>query len=363
MMQRARPIDLTLLGAALALALVGLVAIYSATYDDGPGTFRKQAVWVVLSFCLALVVRRVDYRLLVGLSRSLYVLNLLALLLVKFFGTPSNGAVRWISLGSFKFQPSEFSKLITIISLTAFVQSHASFVRRLGGLCLSLAYVLPSVVLILKQPDLGTSLVLLVVWCGIVYVAGAQPKHLAAMGIAGVLAFAGLWHTDKLKEYQKQRIFSFLNPSADPQHTGWHTLQSKIAIGSGGLTGKGLFRGTQGQHGFIPEQHTDFINTVIGEELGFVGSVVVLALFFTLIYRALRIAVESNDPHGRLIAVGIAAMFTFQVFVNLGMTIHLMPITGLPLPFVSYGGSSMMVNMLAVGVLLNIHRYREELRF
>ena len=193
--------------------------------------------------------------------------------------------------------------------------------------------------------------------------AGARALHLAIIALSGVVAFVGLWHVGLIKDYQKQRLISFLDPSADPRGSGWHTIQSKIAIGSGGLTGKGLLHGSQSQGGFIPEQHTDFINTVIGEELGFIGSSFLLLLFFCLIYRGLRVAWDCADPNGRLIAVGIVTMFTFHVFVNIGMTVHIMPVTGVPLPFLSYGGSSMILNLACIAVLINIERHREDLRF
>lgn len=363
LVQHKRRVDPVLVGVALGLSCLGMVAIYSATRAEGGGFARRQALWVAIGVCLLMTLSRVDYRLLLRASRSLYLANLGLLVAVLLFSKPVMGAQRWLNVAGFTLQPSEVAKLITIVTLSAHVHAHRASVHTLWGVVRALFHILPPMVLVLKQPDLGTSLVILAIWFGVLWVAGAQARHLALVALCGLLAFVGTWHLGLIKDYQKQRLISFLNPSADRQGSGWHIIQSKIAIGSGGLLGKGLFRGSQSQGGFIPEQHTDFINTVIGEEMGFVGSLLVLALFFTLIYRALQIAAECDDLQGRWIAVGIACLFTFHVFVNLGMTIHIMPVTGVPLPFLSYGGSSMLVNMACVAVLLNIHRQRENLRF
>lgn len=356
--------DFWLPACALALSALGVVAIYSATRADGAPYWWKQIIWTFLGLGVAGVMVFVDYRVLVRLARPLYLINLALLVAVLVAGRSAMGAQRWIHLGGgFRLQPSEIAKLIVIITLAAYASANRSSLRDFWGLCRAFLYIVPPMGLILKQPDLGTSLVLVAIWFGVMFVAGARPRHLAVIALSGILAFAVMWHAGFIKDYQKQRLASFLDPSADPRGSGWHTIQSKIAIGSGGLLGKGLLRGSQSQGGFIPEQHTDFINTVIGEEMGFVGSSLLLVLFFCLVYRGLRIAMECDDLAGSLIAAGIVSMFTFHVFVNLGMTIHIMPVTGVPLPFLSYGGSSMLLNMTCVAVLLNVHRHRETLRF
>ncbi|NLC57129.1 MAG: rod shape-determining protein RodA [Armatimonadetes bacterium] len=363
-LQHERRLDYWLPACALALVSLGVVAIYSATRADGGDFWWKQILWLLLGVGVAMVAILIDYRVLVRLSRPLYLGNLALLLAVLVMGRSVMGAQRWINLGGgFRLQPSEIAKLIMIIALAAYASTHRASLRDFWGLCKAFLYILPPMGLILKQPDLGTSLVLLAIWFGIMFVAGARVRHLAVIALAGLLSFATMWHTGLIKDYQKQRLVSFLDPEADPRGSGWHTIQSKIAIGSGGLTGKGLLRGTQSQGGFIPEQQTDFINTVIGEELGFVGSALLLLLFFGLVYRGLRIAMECDDLAGSLIAAGIVTMFTFHAFVNLGMTVHIMPVTGIPLPFLSYGGSSMLLNLTCVAVLLNINRHREDLRF
>ncbi|HOJ19955.1 MAG TPA: rod shape-determining protein RodA [Armatimonadota bacterium] len=364
MIRRERRVDLWLPACTLGLSGLGLVAIYSATRVDGSDHCWRQALWLLLGTGFAAIVSRVDYRSMVRLSRLLYVVNLGLLAAVLLTGSSAMGAQRWIALpGGFKLQPSEIAKLVVIITLSTYCTSHRHSLRDFWGLCKSFLFILPPMALIMKQPDLGTSLVLIAVWFGILWVAGARALHLAIIALSGVVAFVGLWHVGLIKDYQKQRLISFLDPSADPRGSGWHTIQSKIAIGSGGLTGKGLLHGSQSQGGFIPEQHTDFINTVIGEELGFIGSSFLLLLFFCLIYRGLRVAWDCADPNGRLIAVGIVTMFTFHVFVNIGMTVHIMPVTGVPLPFLSYGGSSMILNLACIAVLINIERHREDLRF
>ena len=363
MLRRERSFDYWLPSCALGLSALGVLAIYSATRLDDVGFWRKQILWVLLATGVAAVVAFIDYRILVRLSRPLYILNLVMLLAVLRAGHEAMGAQRWIGLpGGFRFQPSEFAKLITIITLSAYAEQAPSL-NTLRGIGKALLYILLPMGLILKQPDLGTSLVVLAIWFGIMWVAGARLRHLALIVFAGLVAFAGMWHVGLIKDYQKQRFTSFLNPEADRRGSGWHTIQSKIAIGSGGLTGKGLFHGTQTQGDFIPEQHTDFVSTVIGEELGFLGSSLLLVVFFCLICRGLRIAGETDDAHGRLIAVGVVSMLMFHVFVNLGMTVHIMPVTGVPLPFLSYGGSSMLMNMVAIALLLNIRRHHEDLQF
>jgi rod shape determining protein RodA len=215
--------------------------------------------------------------------------------------------------------------------------------------------------LVLKQPDLGTSLVFLAILFGMLFIAGIRVKHLAAI-VAGGIAFMPIfWHF--LKDYQKMRLTVFLDPNVDPLGSGYHIIQSKIAIGSGMLFGKGLFAGTQSQLNFLPENHTDFIFAVIGEELGFVGSVVVLTLYFILIYRGIKIAGEARDNFGMLLATGITSMLAFHVLVNVGMTAGIMPVTGIPLPLMSYGVSSLSTNLVSIGILLNIYMRRQKILF
>jgi rod shape determining protein RodA len=219
-------------------------------------------------------------------------------------------------------------------------------------------------VLILKQPDLGTSLVLMSIWFGMLYIAGARVKHLALILAVGALMAFVAWHVPGvLKDYQKARLTSFINPEADPRGSGYHIKQSRIAIGSGQFTGKGLFKGTQSQLRFIPEQHTDFIFTIVGEEIGFLGSSILMLLYFGLMWRGASILSETEDYLGRLIAAGILSMFLFHILVNLGMTMGIMPVTGVPLPLFSYGGSNMLANLTAIGLLMGIYVKRHKIAF
>jgi len=346
------------------LTAISLVVISSATHATSPGGDFHYAKMQFIWFCLGLVamffVMAVDYHTIAQWSNVIYAVNLSLLIVVMILGRETMGAQRWIPIGSFGLQPSEFAKLAVIITLAKYLERKRSL-NSIKDIALAFLHVGIPLILIMKQPDLGTSLVLLAILFGMMFVAGISYKMLGAIIGSGILSMPLLWHF--MKPYQKNRILVFLNPNLDPLGAGYHVIQSKIAIGSGKLMGKGLFQGTQNQLDFIPEQHTDFIFAVLGEELGFIGGILLLVLFFLLIYHTIQIAFKARDLLGTYMVIGIATMWTFQVLVNIGMTLGIMPVTGIPLPFMSYGGSSFLMNMMSVGLALNIGMRRQKILF
>jgi rod shape determining protein RodA len=360
-------LDIPLFALTYLIAVVGVVVLFSATRGDAIPFYKKQLVWLTLGTLLLTGATLIDYHLYARFTRHLYFLNLVALALVAYekrHTAAINGAARWINIAGFQFQPSEFAKLIIIITLAVYLTHRQETIREGKTLLASFLFVVLPIVLIFKQPDLGTALVLLVVWFGMVYMAGARILHLVALVLAGSLLFTGMWYSGKLKDYQKQRIKIYINPEADPKESGYHVLQARIAIGSGGMWGKGLGHSTQVRGGYIPEKQTDFIFTDVGEELGFVGSVVVTLLYAGFLLRGAQvIAASDEDVLGKLMATGVVTMFAFHVIVNIGMNIGLLPVAGVPLPFFSYGGSNMLVALACVGLLQSVALHRHQLLF
>ncbi|MCK9554324.1 rod shape-determining protein RodA [bacterium] len=343
-----------------ALIALGLLFIYSASYHpDGPVSVfaTRQLMWAGIGLCLCLAVWKIDYKHFVSSAYLLFAVNIILLLSVLFFGSKTLGAQRWLRFGFFRLQPSEFFKITMILFLAKYYAGLPNY--RKGYLyCIIIPFLFigPAIVLIMKQPDLGTALVLIPVFFALAYIAGTRPVDILYTIIAGVLcAVPGYF---LLKPYQQERIKVFLNPEHDPLGVGYQSIQSKIAVGSGGILGKGWLKGTQTQLDFLPERHTDFIFSVIGEEWGFLGTILVIFLFAVLVILAFKIANESRDEKGRLAAGGLGALFLVHLFINAGMTIGIMPITGLPLPFVSYGGSSLITMLVAVGLLQSIYSRR-----
>lgn len=292
--------------------------------------------------------------------KPLYIMNLLILLAVMFVGTSALGAQRWIQLGPITIQPSEFSKLIMIICLASLLSDRINKLDTVRSLLPIGLFIGIPFLLVLKQPDLGTSLVFSN------YIRNALCITHQVVDFAKHLCLRHSVCPDWLalpKDYQKSRILVFLDPNTDPFGAGYHIIQSKIAIGSGQLFGKGLFQGTQSQLNFLPENHTDFIFSVIGEELGFLGCLFILFLYFVLIYRGLITAKECKDPFGMLLATGVVSMWAFQILVNVGMTCGIMPVTGIPLPFMSYGVSALTTNMMSMGILMSIYMRQQTLIF
>lgn len=361
-----RKMDFMLIVIVIAIILISLIIIGSATHINTPSEERywyvqRQGLFALVNFILVFFMLNFDYKILQRYSMHLYVFNLVMLLAVMFVGQTALGAQRWIQLGPISLQPSEFSKIIMIISLAAMLDGRTGKLNTFKDLLPVAMFVGLPFLLVLKQPDLGTSLVFMAILLGMIFVSGVNMRLLTIIFGAGLAFLPVFWHF--LKDYQKMRIMVFMDPNVDPLGSGYHIIQSKIAIGSGMLFGKGLFGGTQSQLNFLPENHTDFIFAVVGEELGFVGSALLLLLYLGLLYRGVKIANEARDNFGTLLAVGITSMLAFHVLVNIGMTIGIMPVTGIPLPLMSYGVSSLTTNIFAIGILLNIYIRRQKILF
>ena len=361
-----RHLDPVLLISVLALGIVGLITIYSATHASlvaqriDPGFFlKKQLAFVTLGIVVILVTASFDYRFVKVYAGIVYVASLALLVLVRTpLGTTIRGSQRWFQLFGFQLAPSEIAKLALVAMLAAFLSGLRSSDLSLQDLYRATAIAAIPGLLVFLQPDLGTSIVMVAILVGILVVAGARARHLGVLALTAIVLIFGALQLGLVKDYQIARLTAFFDPQNDPQRSDYNRTQAEIAIGSGGLLGRGYLKGTQTNLDFVPEQHTDFIFTVIGEEFGFIGAIFVLILFALLIWRAVRIALLAKDPFGTYLAAGIASMLAIQVFVNVGMTLGIMPITGIPLPFVSYGGSSFLTNCAAVGLLLNIHMRR-----
>jgi rod shape determining protein RodA len=362
-----RHMDPTVVLAACGLAVLGLAAIYSSTFASlrAQGLpegliMHRQLLNLGLGLAGMVVVALVDYRRLQAWAGVVFGAVVLALgLVLTPLGSTSNGAQSWFSLGAYQVQPSEYAKVAMIVVLAA-VFGSAREPPGLRQLAVGLAAVAVVCGLILLQPDFGTFMVFVPILFGVLLVGGVRLRWLLVLALVGSIGVVGMFKLNVLKEYQKERLTAFIDPSADPQGRGYtyNARQALIAVGSGGVTGKGYLRGTQTNLQYVPEQKTDFVFTVVGEELGFAGAMLLLALLALLAWRGLRIAAVARDPFGTLIAAGVVSMLVFQAFVNIGMIIGIMPITGIPLPFVSYGGSSLVSSFLAVGLLENVHMRR-----
>jgi rod shape determining protein RodA len=367
--QRILRIDPLLLLAALGLIACGVYVVYTATQRDIPGRpdyyAYRQIGYGVVGVVLMLLISRFDYSRVREWKAAVYGLMIGAIVLVYAVGFSARGSKRAIDIGFFSFQPAELGKLLLVLALSAFVVDR---VRRLNDKDTTsrvmLMALLPAI-LVVAEPDLGSGLVYLVIALAVLFVAGTKWTHFAALGVLGagaivvVLIAAPAGGVQVLKPYQADRLTAFLHPTDNPRKEGYQVNQSLTAIGSGGKTGRGD-QATQTKLDFLPEHHTDFVFSVVGEELGFTGAALVLSLFALLIWRSLRILTMSKNLYGTLIAGGITAMLMFQIFVNVGMTLGIMPITGVPLPLMSYGGSSVIVTLMAIGFLQSIHAQARE---
>jgi rod shape determining protein RodA len=361
-----RHLDPVLLVTALALTVFGLFLIFSASRAslvaqniDTNLFVKKQITALALGVIILLLVATFDYRFAKVYAGIVYGGLVLLLVLVQTpLGTTSAGAQRWFQIAGFQITPSEYMKLGLIVMLAAYLSEVKSRDLSVEHVFRATMLALVPMFLVFIQPDVGTTIVLSAILVGVLIVAGASPRHMGVLALTATVLLFGAFQLGVVKDYQLQRLTSFLDAQNDPDGANYNKQQSEIGIGSGGLTGSGYLQGTQTNLDFIPAQHTDFIFTVVGEEFGFVGAMLLLLLFATLIWRAFRIAVLSKDPFGSYVAAGIGSMFAIQMFVNVGMTVGIMPITGIPLPFVSYGGSSLLANFLAVGLLLNVHMRR-----
>jgi rod shape determining protein RodA len=358
----ALPIDVVLLLAVAGIATCSLVTIRAATAGGSNPNFylERQAVFFAMGAVVSLIVARVDYSRLRPGKWFIYGGLLLSIFAVMGLGTVAKGAQRSIPLGAFQLQPSELGKVLLILVLGAFVTDRARELNARDTTARVMLLALFPAALVMIQPDLGSSLVYVAIVLAVLFFAGTPARHflallaLGAVAISVVLVVAPRFGVTVLHQYQEQRLTSFLHPSDDPRNAGYQQKQSLVAIGSGGKTGRGD-RATQTRDNFVPEQHTDFINAVVGERWGFTGAALVLVLYALIVWRGLRILTMAKNLFGVLVAGGVVVMLLFQVFVNIGMTLGIMPITGIPLPLMSYGGSSVMSTLLAVGLLQSIY--------
>ncbi|MEP6871341.1 MAG: rod shape-determining protein RodA [Anaerolineaceae bacterium] len=355
--------------ASLGLVAMGLLLIYSGsarTYQGPAASFAnpvaKQVIFATVGFGLMLVVSKLDYHYLTHYSWLLYFTGLVALVAILVIGQTAFGSTRWFDLGPIQVQPSEFAKVATILTLARFFSEHGGDAKDLKTLVLSLLIVAPVAGLVFIEPDLGTSLVFFAIWLGVVIVAGVSRSHLLVMGALFVAVLPFVW-TFAIADYQVERVSVLVNPEEDPLDAGYNVIQSQIAVGSGQLTGKGLTNGAQTQLRYLKVPTKDFIFSVLGEELGFVGAMVLFGLFISLLMRGVRVAQIAGDTSGQLVAVGIVMLILMQTFINVAVNVSLFPVTGIPLPFVSQGGSSIVTLFIALGILQSIimrHRaYRQ----
>jgi len=348
-------IDSALLIAVLGVCAAGLVVLFSAAGED-LGVFLRQAARVGLALGVMVAVAQIPPRVLRVTAPFLYALGVLLLLAVMIKGDIAMGAQRWLDLGVVRFQPSEIMKIAVPLACAWFLHDRP-LPPDFTTLCVLAVAILVPTLLIAEQPDLGTALLVAAGAMMVVLLAGLQLRYILGMAVLVVGAVPVVWHF--LHDYQRQRVLTFLNPQTDPLGAGYHTIQSQIAIGSGGLFGKGYMNGSQAQLEFLPERSTDFIFAVIGEEWGLVGLFVLLALYLIVIARGLFIAAQAQDTFTRLIAGGLTLLFAVYVFVNSGMVAGLLPVVGVPLPLVSYGGTSMVTLMAGFGILMSIHSRRK----
>ena len=365
-----RHLDPTLLAVTAALVVIGMFAIYSATSQtlraDGLDPFSrvdKQAVTAVLGLVILLVMVTFDYRFLKVYAGFIYGATLLGLVLLRIPGVASSdsGTSNFIDIPGvslLQISPSEFAKVGLIVILAAMLSELRSPVPTLPDLVRVIGVAGVTMLLVFINVEIGTTIALTAITVGILVVAGTRTRHLVALAVGATVLIALAFQMNVIKEYQVERLLTVFDSGSVSDDARYNLEQSVIAVGSGGMFGRGYLQGSQTNLDYVPEQHTDFIFTVIGEEFGFLGSALVLALFALLLWRAIRSASLSKDAFGTYLATGVASMFAIQIFVNVGMVIGIMPITGIPLPFLSYGGTAMLVNFLAIGILLNVHMRR-----
>lgn len=349
----------------IILLAIGLVALFSATQNSDYEEFKKQIMWIGISIPVIVVVILVDYEILAKISPVIYGLSLISLVAVL-FTEPINGATSWFNIGPFSFQPAEFAKIAVVLFMANVIvklqQKGRDEINRFWKLGIILATVAVPTLLIIKQPDYGTALAFLVALIFMLYVAGINKKYIIT-AVLLVVILVPLAYFFILPEHAKARIDVYLNPNLDPRGDGYNIIQSKLAIGAGQIFGMGLFKGNQTQLGYLYPKTTDFIFAVISEEMGFVVAGAIIVLYVILITKSIQVAKTAKDDLGSYIATGIVGIFFFHMLENIGMTMGLLPITGIPLPFVSYGGSSMLTNLTLIAILLNISTRRKKAMF
>jgi rod shape determining protein RodA len=360
-----RHVDMLLVGGITAITAMSLLMIYSATRNQqavtalgGSYYLKRQALYVAIGVVVMVAVALVDYRSFHDLAPAVYVVTVAVLLLVLSpLGTTERGAQAWFSFGNFQFEPSEVAKGALIVCLSAYIATHRSDLDA-GRVATIVGLVGVPLALIFLQPDFGTAMVFVGIVLAMLLVGGARPRHLAVLALIGAVGIGAVFQLGVLKQYQVERIAGFLDPEGDSQRSTYNLRQSQIAIAAGGVSGRGVFQGSQTNLSFVPEQHTDFIFTAVAEELGFLGAATLLALFALVVWRTWRTAVLARDRFGSLLCVGVLAMLVVQIFENVGMTMGITPIAGIPLPFMSYGGSSTVAGFIAMGIVLNVHMRR-----
>lgn len=363
-------LDFKMIFLSIAIVIFSSINIYSATHSKtldgkliGTDYMQLQLTWLVIGLLVAYLLLSFDYSMIQNFGYVIYGAAIFLLLLNAVAGSVSKGAQSWIQIGNRAIQPSEFAKLAIIIIVAKTIDEMDGNINNLKNFMKILILVLIPTALVLIQPDMGMTMVIFFTVLGVVYLAGLDGRIIGG-GLLGLVAMIAIvWNSGLIEDYQKNRLISFIDPTSDQLGTGYHLIQSKIGIGSGGILGKGFLQGTQTNGGFIPEAWTDFIFSVVGEEWGLIGAVLLLVLYGIFLYRLLKISRTSKDIFGSLVCAGIASSMLFSILQNIGMCIGIMPITGITLPFMSYGGSSLLTNFIALGIVLNIGMRRKKLNF
>jgi rod shape determining protein RodA len=352
-------IDWNFIGTAIVLACIGVLLVYSATFYNDPTltTARKQMLWVCIGIALMVAFMVVDYHVLFDIAPILYGVGIVLLLYLMVFGRLTANVRSWIHIGGFQFQPSEFMKIFTALMVARFFDSNDRAYLDVRSFLIVMGIISLPVGMIIIQPDFGTAASFFPLYAVAMFFGGIRPRVWVAMILIAALALPAGWVLF-LKPYQKERVMIFLNPERDPLGSGYQVTQAKIAIGSGGIHGKGFRHGTQGKFGFVPEHHTDFIFSVLGEEWGFIGVAVVLGLYLYFVFLALTFAKHARDRGGTFLIIGLVAFFVFHILINVSMQIGILPTTGIPLPLISYGGSSTMMFFIAIGLIANVEMRR-----
>lgn len=358
-MRKFLKLDWIILVTIILLLAIGFLALYSVSRGDSGtdlGNFKKQLISAVVGIILMFSIAFFDYRALSFFSTKLYFVTLLVLCLVLFFGTTIRGTTGWIGFGAFHIQPVETAKLTMVIFLASFFSKKKSQLSIVVRITASVVLVCVPVYLIIKQPDFGSAMIIMLSWAVMLSISGISKKNLAILFLLGMTISFSSWFV--LRPYQKERLVNFVNPYNDPRGSGYNVIQSMVAVGSGSFLGKGIGHGSQSQLNFLPEKHTDFIFAVIAEEMGFLGAASVIFLLGLLLYRIKEVARLAGDNFGYLLAVGIMVMFFSQILVNIGMNIGVMPVAGVPLPFLSYGGSSLVAVFASIGIVESIYLHK-----
>lgn len=356
-LKKGKKFDYSLILSSLTLLIIGIMAIYSATYTRTGSFYQKQIVWAVLGVITFLTFAAIDYRIYSKYSRVIYIFNIVFLISVYAFGSSILGAQRWIKLGPISIQPSELAKIFIVLTLSELlVRRYKESFRGLKDVMACGLHIIPVFLLVLKQPDLGTAVVILFVFMVLIFLNGIDYRTYVSIVGLGIIAVPIMYFFG-LEPYQRQRVFTFLHPEEDLLGSGWNIIQSKIAVGSGQIFGKGLLNGTQDKLRFLPESQTDFIFAVISEEFGLIGSLTIIGLYFILIFGIIKIAQKTEDRFGQLICYGIASIIFFHTLVNIGMVIGVMPVKGLPLLLLSYGGSSLLFICTMLGIVQSVKTY------